>query len=715
MATPVPYNPAPQVAPEAPPIPFKSINTPPAAFGAATAAAVSNLGQVEQHVGDEVFSRAIAMQQMAQDADANNAAAQFATELARRTADYRSLQGKAAVDALPQFRDDINNLREQFRQRLSSPYAQRAYDADTRRNQSYTEFSIASHAADQLKHYTVSTAGARIDAARNMTLVNPKDEEVFQEGLRTSEKQIRDTAPALGLSGDALNEKVSETKSGLWRDRIIEVAKNEPWAATEILKKAMAGNSLSPDDLSKAQAAVRKSQLDIGSRNIAHSAMTGEAFGKMIVSPDMARIGIAGNEADGRGYSTVGITVPANSFHPAGQAIGRYAIMSYNLAPWLKEAGMAPMTQEQFLGDSKAQDRLFDFKFGQYMKQTGSFDGAADLWFGKGASDGYHTHAWYLDKAHATMASVASRADLDKIVRDESRRLASDNPDLPDAASSRVQTIKSRRLQIDRDQEFQDLNTVQGALFATNKDGKVPGSVEELTHDPDVKAAWDRLKNDKQLQIYRVIEHNAREGDYGYTEQNQQQFYKTYGALTNPQLSADERDEALKTDIMSLPLPASQRMTLLKAQQNLFKKSTADPNMTRAMSDVQDMTAGVLDKKGNPDDYNLFWGSFRFAIQDRMVDEKRPLNRDEVRSIAQGLLMKQSSFSLNPFSGFKSSTPAYRMPVPTAARTAIESEFRKQGIEPNDMLVSEAWNTQQLKMFDKRSSQPSSSNWKPVE
>lgn len=70
-----------------------------------------------------------------------------------------------------------------------------------------------------------------------------------------------------------------------------------------------------------------------------------------------------------------------------GRAIGKYQIMSYNVGPWTKDVLGKSMTPDQFLADHKAQDAVFDAKFGNYVNKFGE-RGAAQAWLGGPGSVG---------------------------------------------------------------------------------------------------------------------------------------------------------------------------------------------------------------------------------------------------------------------------------------------------------------------------------------
>lgn len=92
------------------------------------------------------------------------------------------------------------------------------------------------------------------------------------------------------------------------------------------------------------------------------------------------RDAIAGLESGGK-YDALGPVTKGD------RAYGKYQIMGANVPVWTQEVLGKSMTPEQFLADPKAQDAVFDAKFGSYVKQFGP-EGAAQAWLGGPGSVG---------------------------------------------------------------------------------------------------------------------------------------------------------------------------------------------------------------------------------------------------------------------------------------------------------------------------------------
>lgn len=105
------------------------------------------------------------------------------------------------------------------------------------------------------------------------------------------------------------------------------------------------------------------------------------------------RNAIAAVESRGTGdYTAVG-----KPTRTGDKAYGRYQVMGANIPDWTKEVLGRSMSPQEFLNDPKAQDAIFDAKFGGMVRQYGSVEKAARAWFtgsptGKG-SDSLGTSA----------------------------------------------------------------------------------------------------------------------------------------------------------------------------------------------------------------------------------------------------------------------------------------------------------------------------------
>jgi hypothetical protein len=90
--------------------------------------------------------------------------------------------------------------------------------------------------------------------------------------------------------------------------------------------------------------------------------------------PGGARNAISGIESGGK-YDTLGPVTKTGD-----RAYGRYQVMGENVGPWTREVLGQEMTPKDFLANPKAQDAVFNAKFGQLTQKYGP-SGAARAWF----------------------------------------------------------------------------------------------------------------------------------------------------------------------------------------------------------------------------------------------------------------------------------------------------------------------------------------------
>lgn len=264
----VPYSPVPTIGPSGQGIAAPRVNTPLEAFGGATGAALSNMGRVVDKAGDEIFARALALQELDNRAAADNADTQYMIEAGKLHADFNSLEGKAAKDAYPDYVKNLQELRQKIGADLPNDMSRRVYDAASRATMGRTIFNGAGHAAAENKKYLSGTSAAKVAASRDFVMQNPNDEGAFEQGMRTIETQVRGSQAALeGWSPEKTDEEVRKNQSALIAYRVQGMAKTQPWTAKEYFEKNR-GRMTAPDIVA-VDKLVESSTRTAGSRIIA--------------------------------------------------------------------------------------------------------------------------------------------------------------------------------------------------------------------------------------------------------------------------------------------------------------------------------------------------------------------------------------------------------------------------------------------------------------
>lgn len=630
------------------PIPNESINTPLSAFGGDIAAATSHLGSAVSGAGDELFKRGLAMQELANHSEANLAAADFMEKAGQLHANFKMLQGKDAVDAFPKYTQDLKDLRVQMQGKLSNDMSRKLFESESLGTVGRTIFNGAEYAGQQNRAYAIASNQARVKSAQNYAGQNPGSEEIFQEALQTTEVNTRQQYSMAGASKEATELGVQEAKSAVWASRIQALAREEPFKADQLLQKAIKEGAITGDSLARVESVVQTARRGVGAKQISQSTFNGEdlSWGKGIVSPAQARIGITGSENDGKAnYEALGPEVPGR-----GRALGRYQVMPENLEPWLKEAGLASMTPEEFLKSPTTQDALFDFKFGQMMKQYGSFNEAASVWFsGKTIADAGgvtdatpttkgHDVPWYLAKSNKALAQNAGLSELISHGKDSAKALFPNDQLLPDYVEQRIIQQHGYNKRVEQADDWDNKQVIYDKIIEGDN-GKPFTSFDQVLRSSDeVNSAYSQMPPSKQIQIQKNFK------SYTAAETKQTQAEASNKLLGLAHGDPSDVDKFLNTNIYAEPLSRKDMDYFQRLQTQLFKDRGGSVEIKSALKMVEPMlTASGVDLK-DKETMAKFRGAYIDGIQDwKRNNPNKPLDQQTAKSIATDAISKQSS------------------------------------------------------------------------
>ena len=643
-------------------------------FGGNVGSALSSLGGQLQRSGSELFERGIAMQTLYNHSEAQKADADYTEQAGRLHADFNSLEGKAAVDAYPKYIEDLKKTREAISGGLSNETSQKLFESASNGTMGRSIFNGAGHAAGQNKKYATQASTARVAAIGNQTLSFPEDDRSFTQGLATTEAEVRAQGNLHGMPPEAIEEAVSTQKSKLWGERIKGLAKQDPIVAGRMLEDGIKRGDIRGEDIGKLTSLVQQQRWTVGSRMISKQVSSGGlSWGAGIVDIKQAGEAIGTFESGGR-YNLEGVQTKH------GRALGKYQVMENFLPEFLRDAGMPAMTKEEFLRSPSAQDQLFASRFGQYMKETGSFNDAASKWFsGKtmaeaGAVKDAHgtTVPAYVANVNAILAKNAPLAQKVAKGNQLATTAAPDDPLFPEYVEQRIKTDYDRGVAIKKDTEFQNRQVIEEGLMG-GKSGQLPTTVEELTGDPKSQQAWEDLLPSTQRRYMGVLARNAK-GDTNWTDQSLRSYQNLKG-----QAAADPAS-FLDMDVISMELPNSAKRELINLQGRLKGKAEADPRITRALGILApDLQAAGIERK-NKEEFYQFTGALSDQLQQFAEENKRPPKLDEVKTIGMRLLQQQ----VQPGWLWNSKTPTFSVPVPSdeAEKIKQSGEWSKMSITP---------------------------------
>lgn len=690
----VPYSGAPQVGSNLQPQGSASAAVNENAFGAAGAIAQQRAGSELAKVGDQIFARALALQQLDQQAEASNAYSEYVKQQGSKFAEFESLQGKSAVDGYKPFLDDLNTSREDFSSKLNSDYARKIFDQESRSFVSHTTMSAARHSATQNKNYLIGTAQSSVDAAVNVTGMNPQSEELYKTSLENIDSQRGIMQTLKGWSSEQADEWVLNEKSKAVASRVESLSRTDPGAAQKVLNQAQKDGIISSDIAGRTGQYIRNQRIAVTSRVESAEFLAGKgyAFGSNKVSGDRLIEAIASNESGGN-YSARGPVVVSGAFK-GQRALGKYQIMPGNLQSWLKEAGMPSMTEVEFLNDHKAQDDLAKFKLLQYQEKYGSANEAARHWRGLADVDPTvnETAGTYLKKFNAALGRSAKSTDVESLAETRAKELIPDDAEFNQVFVDKVRAEHNLVLHQEKVENFERLQSIAEAINTVGMDGKLITSLDQLA--PDIQEQFNQLKPTDQIKFRNALWKNA-EGGYAPTPENTAAYQRWMGMLVNPQISEEDRQEALNQDFGTMSMPAKYRLALMKEQRRVMAKEGGNPQVGHAMQVLGPMLSQADIKKEDRD-------QFRGILQEILLTQfeagkKRP-NDAEILEIGQGLLREVVTSK-----GWlwDSRGPAFQQEVPEQIRIKIIDSYKAthQDSDPSDEEVQKIYTTIQFNQY----------------
>lgn len=700
----VPYSGAPSVEPSATPIPRVQASVSGEAFGSSVSSAAQNVGKQLEHSGDELFKRAVDMQNLLNQSEALEADTRFTEAAGDIHAKLNSLQGKQAVDYFRDgYKTDLKGTLQGIRSGLSNDMSRKLFDQSAKGTYGRNVFSAAGFAATQNKNYAVGTATARVQASRNEALANPADEDNFNAQLEITKQNIEYAGNLRGLSAEGIANETRKGVSDLWYDRVSSLAKEQPFAASKMLDKAAADKLIQGEDLGKITNEVRTAMRTVGARNVSQEVMSGQglSFGSNIVSSTQARNAI-GTYESGNNYEALGVEVfDKKTGASRGRALGKYQVMPENLGPWLKEAGLPSMTPAQFLSSPEAQDKVFDTVFGRYMQTHGTFNDAASMWFSGrpidkagNAKDAHNTTVpEYLRQTNAILAKGASLNDRTAVGKARATMLAPNDPLFGDYVEQRIVSDHNRQIAVQRDDTYRNRQTVENGIIGGASDGKLPTTVDELRQlSPELDASWTALPASEQRRYMGILARNAKQDttwDAGGVKLRDYQRLKGM-ASTDPA-------EFLDQDVISADLPNSAKRELVNLQIKLKDKAEADPRVTRAMQ-VLGPTLQAADILKDKTALYTFKGALQGALEEFQAENKKAPNAKETQEIGQRLLQQQAGTGY--FGTNIGRERLFEVSVPEDQKKIILSDpfWSTRGIVPTDDQISRIY---QRQMYNK--------------
>jgi hypothetical protein len=689
----VPYQPYSEVAPGDQ---AANIPTPPEAFGIGVARATEGLGEAVRGVGDKFFDRAVAFQELQNRASADKIVSDFTNEAETSSTGYRSLEGANAVNGHAAHVADLDAIREKYQKTAAgvNPEVEKLVNSETRNFTMRLKGAAGTHAAAGLKTSLDDASNAQIKTAFSQAAALPEDDVMFQSALNTLQRAVYEKAQQKGLSQESADEAWAEAKSQLAMNRV-DALRNKPDKMQELLDKYLKDNTIRGEDRGKISSKVEDRVATIQAKLDADSIVSGDnmRWGTSAVTMSKGKMTVAHLE-------TGGVTEPykhVDVMTKWGQALGKYGFMSKLLPEFLKEAGMKPMTQQEFLDNPQAQEELFESHFSVLLKKNnGNFNEALKDWIGRGSKgDAYGTTAdTYVLKANRFLAQNSTEAEkraMGKTMADDKIAQGA-SPLYRVNLDAAIIAGHNRDMAEKRDTDYRTKDTLLGLVSGIDMpDGKKPTTVDELTAVSNGNIAWDRADNRMRMTILNALSANAK-GDHAFTEDS----YKKFNKLIGMSYSDDPKDreaymDISEDDILNSKFPFAKRDALIKRQRQMKNAVEGNPKVAHALQVLAPDMNGMVDKKVDPDD----WFQFVALLHDRLLDKQganagKALSDDDIRGVGREML-NQKVYK-NIFGWTSKEEPSYRFKPSEEAMERIRNDKNLwtvggQYMVPSDLTV----------------------------
>ena len=665
----------------------------PEQFGGQVGQALQHFGTVSEETGQELFNRAEAFKKLDNSNDATNAAIDAEKSQTELLNQLKQKEGKNAVDAYDGFDDQLEAIRQAHRARLTNPDAQHEFDIMSRNSQNRLFAQGASYAGTQHRAWTDATNKTAVaTAAKNVSLM-PTERATIDSRMDDLATTVKQQYADAGLSDDAMAQHVHLDQSTALRGAFERLAQVDPTTAGRLLKSYQ--DKMEQDDWDAAKQKIDGYYNQVVPRGIVADLMAGRNYslGDVKVPIERARNAIGGYESDNKYNGKPG---PLTAH---GHALGRYQVMEEFLPDYLKEAGMAPMTAQEFLNNPGAQDELFTKVFQKRMDQYGSFNEAASRWFtgksidearAKGRHDVFGTNVdRYLANTNARLATTASPIEMTAAGQVQGQKLDpnGEHPLLPQFLDHAIRTQLDINAQKKREmaQEFRD--QILHATSTPDKDGRYLQTVDELWADPANKRAWDNLSQPEQTNILARMHNNIVKG-YELTPEKEARFMQLKGMLATADGKAKFQDIDLTAEHLpnNLTLQLMQKFHEVKAQWGQDEPSTTHIN--QAYGTLLN-SAGI---KKNSDEYYQFVGAAQGAWDAYYEQYKKPPDAQTKAAIGAQLLQEHAASGLSRFWGGKD---VMYQTIPDEYREQITKDLTSQyGATPQESQIRREYFTQ---------------------
>lgn len=612
------------------------INVPPAAFGATVAQAIQHLGATEEQAGNELFNRAIAIQQLRNESEATEALANYELTSGKLRNDFLLKQGKDAPDALEASTQSQNEARIAAREDLSNDFVRKMFDRSSLFIQNRNIISMSDHAATETRKYAANSLQAKlnsgVDQARYAT-----DDADFNQRLKEIDAVSRGLSAQAGHDPDSADQASFTWQSKAIGNRIIETAHKNPPLANEMFNKAVEDKKLHSSDYTRVENAVNTELNNTGARNIANRIMERVADPDRFLQSRAPGSRVEGLTPNFSGRLTQALTdaelatgerakIESLKRTTAEQAkiYEEHKLMAGGIAA---HPAAAPGTSRHEFGNAAD---ISSGKVLDWLHKNADKYGLEFLPGKTGVNDPGHIQL----KGDApdlppTKTATLSERQVINLAKEEAEKQAPGNTRFSDSAVAHAVNVYRMNKQAIQDERNSNIATVWDEIGGDSP----PKTLDELrTRSPDISAAYEALPGKDKVAVEKAI---ASANRVGAQKTDITEYRRLDGMWRDP----GQIEDFLNEDIASSKLlaPGAQQYFIRK-QGEVRQKALSDAHVSYAMgpNGIGPMITETM--RRDKDLMNILRGTMAGEIQNFQKVENRPPNAKELKEIGQRLL-----------------------------------------------------------------------------
>lgn len=211
-----------------------SVRASPDDFGAGVGRGVMQLAQGASNLGDS-FSAVRDLEDTARAKDADNKFADWARERMYGDGGFMTLEGRNAVDSRNSFDNEAEEKRKEFGQGLTAGAANKYQTASRARLQSIYQQSIV-HSANERKTWFKEASDARVSTFADDALVNYGDTNAVTKNIAAGLLELREKGHMEGWDADTQKAHEADFVSGIHKNITLRMAQDDPIAAEKYMK-----------------------------------------------------------------------------------------------------------------------------------------------------------------------------------------------------------------------------------------------------------------------------------------------------------------------------------------------------------------------------------------------------------------------------------------------------------------------------------------------